>query len=180
MAGPVAGHFAERYRAELLDLPWTGEWDAIFLLDVLEHIPEHLHAMKQAFSALRPGGLLCITVPARDEFWSYNDDIAGHVRRYRKSSLRMLGRKAGLRTIRDSYFMFLLGPLMQLSRKLTRPRGQKSPQELREHLERTHRVPPSYINSILASVFLLESRLISRMEMPFGASLLSIMARPDS
>ncbi len=69
---------------DLLDIPWFEKWDIVFLLDVLEHIPEHQEALKQIRKCMRPGGLLFITTPALKFFWTYNDDVVHHQRRYSK------------------------------------------------------------------------------------------------
>jgi 2-polyprenyl-3-methyl-5-hydroxy-6-metoxy-1,4-benzoquinol methylase len=52
-------------------------------LDVIEHLPDDLQAVRQAGEALKPGGYLFIITPVFSQFWTYNDDMAQHLRRYR-------------------------------------------------------------------------------------------------
>ena len=69
------------YQADLLDLQWRDRWDCLFLLDVLEHIPDHEAVLRQIHEATIPGGLLFLTVPALMSFWSFVDE-AGHHQRH--------------------------------------------------------------------------------------------------
>ena len=70
-----------RFQIDLMDLRWNKRWESIFLLDVIEHLPDDVGAMVQARDALMPDGLVFVTVPALDVFWSYNDELAHHQRR---------------------------------------------------------------------------------------------------
>ena len=120
MAGSVVGEDIARYQTDLLRLGWRDRWDTAFLLDVLEHIPEDTEVLLQIRQALKPGGLLFVTTPALKFFWSYNDEIVHHVRRYAKRDFTRLAEATGMRLLRASYFMFFLSPLLWLSR-LKRP-----------------------------------------------------------
>ena len=91
MAGSVVGEDIVRYQTDLLRLGWRDRWDAAFLLDVLEHIPADAEVLLQIRQALKPGGLLFVTTPALKCFWSYNDEIAHHVRRYAKRDFSATG-----------------------------------------------------------------------------------------
>ncbi len=89
-----------RYQVDLLNLQWYDRWDIACLLDVLEHIPDHEAALRQIRDALVPGGLLFVAVPSLNCFWSWNDDVAGHQRRYRRADFQHLARRCGYR-LRD-------------------------------------------------------------------------------
>ena len=177
MAGPVVGHFAQRYQVDLLDLPWSDEWDVVFLLDVLEHIPDHLQVLKQIRKVLRPGGLLFVTTPALKAFWSYNDDLAHHQRRYSKQDFQDLAAPSQLALLRADYFMFWLSPALLLSRWLTRPAANASADELQATLERTHRIPAPPINNVLKAVLATESGMIDHVKFPWGTSVLAVYQR---
>jgi 2-polyprenyl-3-methyl-5-hydroxy-6-metoxy-1,4-benzoquinol methylase len=82
MARPLVGESLGRYQIDLLHLGWSERWNVAFLLDVLEHLPQDVEALKQIGAALRPGGLVFVTTPALRFFWSYNDEQAHHQRRY--------------------------------------------------------------------------------------------------
>src|SRR5262249_26010525 len=81
-APSIVGAAVKRDQVDLLALPWAARWDVIFLLDVLEHIPDDVEVIRQIHGSLRPGGYLLVTTPAFPAFWTYNDDMVHHVRRY--------------------------------------------------------------------------------------------------
>lgn len=178
MAGPVVGDFASRYLVDLMDLPWSGHWDVVFLLDVLEHIEEDQKALESARDTLVPGGLLLLTVPALEFFRSDNDRIVGHRRRYSRRDLRALAEGAGMDLLSADYFMFLLSPLLLLSRVFGRvPEGSSREDEM-ERLKRTHTVPPAPVNGLLSMVFALETPLSGMVRFPWGTSILGVIRKP--
>lgn len=177
LAEPVVGSFAVRYQIDLLDLPWHEEWDVVFLLDVLEHIPDHREVLQQVRRSIRPGGLLFVTTPALQSLWTYNDDLAHHQRRYCKQDFRVLGECADLELLRTDYFMFLLSPALLLSRMLCRPPTSATPQQLQAHLARTHRIPAQPINEALAKTFSLEAFMVNHINFPWGTSILALFRR---
>ena len=95
MAGPVLPAGVERYQIDLMNLGWRDHWDIAFLLYVIEHLPDDREALRQARMALKPGGLLFVTTPAFQQFWSYNDELAHHLRRYTRADYVRLARETG-------------------------------------------------------------------------------------
>src|SRR5215469_7508932 len=75
-----------------------GRYDAVFLLDVIEHIPGDAAFLSAAFRHLRPGGLSVINVPASLHLYSDYDRVAGHLRRYSPSGLANLLDRCGIET----------------------------------------------------------------------------------
>src|SRR5438105_13780875 len=128
-SSPVALEFARAclpaevglFQVDLLDLHWENRWDAAFLLDVLEHIPQQQEALQQIYRALAPGGLLFVTVPALDAFWSWVDEVNEHQRRYSRRQLGDVAAACGFRVLDARYFMFLLSPAYLVSRLHRRP-----------------------------------------------------------
>lgn len=177
LAEPVVGSIASRYQIDLLKLDWSEAWDVVFLLDVVEHIPDHAEVLRQARKSLRPGGLLFVTTPALNAFWSYNDVVAHHQRRYCKQDFRELAKATGLELVRADYFMFFLSPLLLLSRLLTRPSAAATPQELQATLAHTHRIPVRPVNAFLAGVLAVEASLVNHVSFPWGTSILAVFRR---
>ena len=68
MAAGVLPPDVARYQIDLLNLGWTNRWDAPFLLDVIEHLPDATAGLTQAARALKPGGMLFVTTPAFEWF----------------------------------------------------------------------------------------------------------------
>jgi len=177
LAEPVVGSFATRFQIDLLDLVWCEEWDAVFLLDVLEHIPDHQEVLRQVRKSMRPGGLLFVTTPALMYFWTYNDDLAHHQKRYCRKDFVDLGKQVDLELLRTDYFMFLLSPPLFLGRLLFRPPKSATPEQLQDYIVRTHRVPAHPINAILTKIFLIEASIVNSVRFPWGTSILAVFRR---
>jgi SAM-dependent methyltransferase len=108
-----AGELAPAARAgavqgDALHLPFAdGTFDRVIASEVLEHIPDDVAAMSELARVLRPGGTMAVTVPRcgpelvnwvlSDE---YHDVPGGHVRIYRRSTLR--GRLASTGLVPES------------------------------------------------------------------------------
>ena len=97
-------------------MSFQAEFDCIGAFDVLEHIDDDCTAINNLFAALSPSGLLLITVPQHAWLWSQSDEAAFHCRRYEPGQLEKMLTGAGFEIVRSTSFMFLLLPLMTLSR----------------------------------------------------------------
>jgi 2-polyprenyl-3-methyl-5-hydroxy-6-metoxy-1,4-benzoquinol methylase len=91
--------------ATLEDLEGSGRtFDCVVMVNVLEHIADHRHALSVARGLLRPGGRLCLLVPAHRGLFGALDRRYGHWRRYARREVVALLREAGFRTARARYF----------------------------------------------------------------------------
>lgn len=165
------------YHASIYDLPWDSRWDVVFLLDVIEHLADDVEALRHVVRTVRTGGWIIVTVPALMSFWSYVDEIGGHRRRYTCDDLTRLGRNAHLEVVDTRYFMFLLSPMLWLSRRQQTTPGSRSDGDLRQMAERAHRVPPRAVNATLAAVFGAETPAGLYLRFPWGTSALAIYRR---
>jgi SAM-dependent methyltransferase len=73
------------------------EFDAIVLINVLEHIRHDDEMLRDLARHLSPGGSICIYVPAYNWLYGVWDRRVGHFRRYSKPRLTGVIREAGLR-----------------------------------------------------------------------------------
>jgi 2-polyprenyl-3-methyl-5-hydroxy-6-metoxy-1,4-benzoquinol methylase len=178
MAGSVVGEGIVRYQTDLRRLGWRDRWDIAFLLDVLEHIPADAEVLLQIKQALKPGGLLFVTTPALKCFWSYNDEIAHHLRRYTRADFSQLAEATGMRLLRASYFMFFLSPFLWLSRLKRPDLAKMDGKEILALLERTHRVPVPAVNALMKLIFDLETPLGLLLPFPWGTSILGVFQKP--
>lgn len=107
--------FAQSFRAALPeaallegtidDVPISPGWDAIFSVNVLEHIRDHEAEAVKYHRLLEPhGGHLCLLVPARPELFSDIDRDFGHFRRYTAGSLKNVLLRSGFRIEKLHYF----------------------------------------------------------------------------
>lgn len=62
-------------------------YDIIVCSDVLEHINDDVTAINNIYSLLNKNGLLLISVPCNNKYWSLHDDFSGHIRRYSNNDL---------------------------------------------------------------------------------------------
>jgi hypothetical protein len=63
---------------------------------VAEHIADDVSFVRTLSSFVRPGGQVIVGVPGRRDRWGYEDEVAGHLRRYERQDLRHLLQAAGL------------------------------------------------------------------------------------
>ncbi len=106
-------------------IPYVVEFDAIGAFDVIEHIQEDEVVLQQMYQALKPHGLLMLTVPQHPSLWSSVDEYSCHVRRYTARDLHEKVRNAGFEIIRSTSFVTTLLPLMFLSRVLRRGKDMR-------------------------------------------------------
>jgi SAM-dependent methyltransferase len=99
----------------LLDLgnPGDDDWssfhfDTIICLNVLEHVEDHMRALRFMHSVLEPGGRALILVPAFQFLFGTIDAKIGHFRRYRRRDLLPLMLAAGF-TVEHSFYMNVIG-----------------------------------------------------------------------
>jgi SAM-dependent methyltransferase len=100
------------------NIPFVEEFDAIGAFDVLEHIEDDGRVLSQIYEALKPKGVLFLTVPQHAWMWSAVDDRACHVRRYSAGEIHEKVRTAGFRMLRSTSFVSSLLPAMIASRLL--------------------------------------------------------------
>jgi ubiquinone/menaquinone biosynthesis C-methylase UbiE len=151
----------------LLDLPFAQEsFDIITILDSLEHIKDDVGTLKQLSFVLKKGGILIITVPAFQFLWSNHDVALSHFKRYTHNDLLEVLAKVGLQSVRITYFMSVLFPMITIYKVLSKYKNTEPKADLPQL--------PTIINKILQNVLSYECRLLTRMNLPFGSSLLCI------
>lgn len=97
-------------------IPFVDEFGVIGAFDVLEHIEADDQVLMQMHSALKPGGVMLITVPQHPWLWSPIDGYACHVRRYSAKELHRKVIGAGFKILRSTSFVSSLLPAMLASR----------------------------------------------------------------
>lgn len=86
---------------------YQSRYDAVTYINVLEHIEKDLEELQFVREALKPGGYVCIFVPALAWLYSDLDREVGHFRRYHKHQLLGLVKSAGFEIIQAKYFDML-------------------------------------------------------------------------
>lgn len=137
------------------EIPFLEEFDAIGAFDVIEHIEEDEPVLQQIHDALKPGGLLLLTVPQHRWLWSAVDDAACHVRRYTALELQEKLTAANFDIVRSTSFVTSLLPVMSVSRFVQKLKGE----DFNPH-EGLHINP--LLNRIFEKILSMEVRLIRR------------------
>ena len=105
-----------------------GSLDALFALNVVEHIEDDLQAIANCKKLLKKGGRLLILVPAYQALYNGFDVGLEHYRRYNKKTLSALFEKNNIKITRSQYFNFIgiFGWFVSGSilKKETIPKGQ--------------------------------------------------------
>ena len=120
-----------------------GEFDTIFLLDVLEHIQDDEKCLSECRRVLGGDGRMIITVPANSWMFSDYDRKLGHVRRYEKVELEEKVR--GFFRVKECFYWnsLLLIPEI-VRRKMIRTEGASTGQL------KTGKLADSVLHSILS------------------------------
>jgi len=91
LSASLRARFAGDDRVTVGDLDLTaapeGDHSAVVAFNVLEHIADHVGALRGARALVRPGGAIILIVPAFELAMSRFDRAIGHHRRYTKATL---------------------------------------------------------------------------------------------
>lgn len=153
------------------DIDGENEFDIVCAFDVLEHIDTDVEVMKSIRKLMKDDhSRFYITVPQHMLLWSQADTYAKHERRYSYEEMRRKLSLSGFEIEYRSSYVFLLSPLMFLSRLLNRKNKNFS-------IEREFEIS-KLTNALLSGVMKLEEILRDMaLPMPFGGSLI-VVARP--
>lgn len=146
--------------------------DAVIGLDIFEHIEDDRAAFAEAFRSLKPGGQLVLSVPAFAFLWGPHDVALHHFRRYRLAEVRAKLEALGFIVETCSYSVFLLFPVVVLTRILEKLRRGPARASLPT-------VPP-WLNRLLIKLQDVESGWIvrSRLTLPWGSSVIAVARKP--
>ncbi|MGB8276231.1 MAG: class I SAM-dependent methyltransferase [Alphaproteobacteria bacterium] len=173
--GRLAG--IELVQLDARDLPYVNEFDAIGAFDVLEHIDDDAGVIRSVRRALVPDGLFFVTVPQHPWLWSRADDHARHKRRYSRAELIGTLEREGFAMEFCSSFVFVLLPLMSLSRLRRRSRpGMGATGNVSGRSDAYDELAlPGPVNATLETAMRLDEFLIARgVSLPAGGSLLAV------
>ncbi len=81
-----------------------GHFDTVVYVNVLEHISDDHSELLRARELLKPGGMICVFVPALPGLFGTADVRMGHYRRYQKAQLLETVRNAGFTVTKCRYF----------------------------------------------------------------------------
>ncbi|MBX3423711.1 MAG: class I SAM-dependent methyltransferase [Pirellulaceae bacterium] len=144
-------------------------FDAVLLLDVLEHLDDDSGTVHEAKRILKPGGILIATVPAHAWLWTRRDELHHHRRRYSFGQFKRLVSQPGFETLLVSYLNGLLFPLAVAERLYRKLRPVDDAGDLK--------IPPTPINETMRACFAVERHLLGRCPLPMGLSLAGVVRK---
>lgn len=88
-------------RGDLIQLPYKDEsFDFISALDVLEHVKDDDLAVSEISRVLKKNGMVVITVPHSMKYYTQQDRLIGHYRRYEVKQIISLFKKFKLKNLK--------------------------------------------------------------------------------
>jgi SAM-dependent methyltransferase len=162
-------HLIEADMNHPLPLP-TRTFEALFALDVIEHVDDDVQVIYRCAQLLRTGGLAVVSVPARPDLFSEFDSIQGHRRRYLPERLEQAFAGSGLIIQKIFWWGQWMVPLLQHRRKSTSPCARSGAKKYSEYL----RLPPWPGPLIMKLAFAWEQRRAVRGKLHTGTSLFAI------
>lgn len=148
------------------------EFDLIVAFDVIEHIENDVAALSNISRMLHKGGGLIITVPQHMFLWSKLDEIVKHKRRYSRRELLTKLQENGFDISYATSFLFVLFPLMLISRMFDKGHEQSQSDEVA--LEKRVKFP-NVLNWIFDLFMRIDEALIQwGISLPFGGTLVVV------
>jgi SAM-dependent methyltransferase len=155
----------------------SNTYDAIVLLNVLEHIEDDKAATRHIARMLKPGGVAVIEVPAGPELFDDYDRQLKHFRRYTLGKISDVVEGAGLEIERRNYLGALIYPAFYLAKR----RSQNRPKTIaeREHHVETAIGATSRFNLIGYVIMGLEEALSRAIQFPRGIRCVVTARKPS-
>lgn len=89
-------------------------FNCVVACEVMEHIEDDRAFLRRARELLVDSGQIILSVPARQRYWSIDDTIVGHFRRYEKQGLQQLLEQSGFRDVAIVSYGFPFQNLVRL------------------------------------------------------------------
>lgn len=157
-------------QANVDHLPFADHtFDAVACFDVLYHkwIENDVAVLKEINRVLVPGGMVVVKEASYDWLRSQHDQLNWTKHRFYKGELVEKLRQADFTIQKSSYIIFFLFPLALIKRLFERIHSEKNP------LDNFLRANP-FVNNFLKIFLMIEARLITFLNFPFGLSIICI------
>jgi SAM-dependent methyltransferase len=162
---------------DLVHCPLPNDsFDAVVLLNVLEHVEDDEGAVRHVARILKPGGIAAMEVPAGPGLYDVYDKQLMHFRRYRMADLKEKIRAVGLQIVEQSHLGFLLYPAFWAVKKRNRRHLHSDPAVQRRVVARNMR--QARHNPVMNALMSVEARLRDFVYLPFGIRCLVTCRKP--
>ncbi len=161
--------------ASITALPFpAAAFDLAVSLDVISDAGtgNDAYALAELARVVRPGGRICLNLPAFRWLAGEHDLAVETKRRYTRSELLVLLAQAGFLPERLTYWNSVLLPVVAAARGLSRLRGHDTTTARSDV-----RVPAAPINGTLHAITQMEGQLLRHTDLPLGSSLLCVARR---
>jgi 2-polyprenyl-3-methyl-5-hydroxy-6-metoxy-1,4-benzoquinol methylase len=149
-----------------------GQFHIITAFDVIEHIENDEGALSNICQMLSEKGILIMSVPQHMFLWSQLDEIVKHKRRYSRRELVSKLKANGFNIDYATSFLFILFPLMVLSRHFDRSGDQAQSHE--RGFEKRVKFS-GVLNTIFDALMRIDEFLIKLgASLPFGGTLVVV------
>jgi len=145
---------------------FSGQYDAVILFDVLEHISDEKAFLDAVKFHLKKGGWLFTNVPALQGLYSRYDEAVGHLRRYDKAMMQEAVNAANFKVVDMRYWGFSMLPLLSVRRAMV-----KDAKATEETIRRGFEPPGEMANRMMKVIMGLETSVMQYP--PSGSSLLA-------
>jgi SAM-dependent methyltransferase len=165
------------FRFDLLQCPLPSDsFDAVVMLNVLEHIENDVTALAQVHRILKPRGIAVVEVPAGAHLYDSYDKALRHFRRYELSELTEKLSKVGFCILRKSHLGFFVYPAFSIVKR----RNQKQQRESNPEMVVRKQTSETAASRLLKIVMRLEGVLSRWFSFPQGIRCLVVAVKPWS
>lgn len=162
-------------RFDLLNCPLPEKtFDAIIMLNVLEHIEDDLLALKNVRNLLKPGGYLILEVPAGPRLYDRYDEELRHFRRYSSTNLIEKLQLTGFKVVNQSHLGFLLFPFFALVKFINKFKASSNTSSTVQ--TQASQTSNSHLIDLIMKF---ELKFLSKITLPFGIRVLAVARRPE-
>jgi SAM-dependent methyltransferase len=147
-----------------------GTFDALFALDVIEHVDHDQQVIGRCAQLLRPGGLAVVSVPARPDLYSEFDAIQGHRRRYLPDTLQQAFANTQLAVRKIFWWGQWMVPLLQRRPKTPATKSSNGAARYSDYL----RLPPWPGPLVMKLAYTWEQSRALRGKLHTGTSLFAV------
>jgi SAM-dependent methyltransferase len=164
-------------RGSLVTLPFPdARFDVVLAVTVLYTIPDDTDALSELARVLAPGGVAVFLEPAFEELRREHDVTVHGQRRYRRDTLSLRVRDAGLTVRRATYAYSFLAPpaaLLGAWERLRAPADARGPA-----VAPGSDVDRRTLDRVFAPLAQAERRYLARRDVPFGTTLIVVATAP--
>jgi len=154
-------------QGDAINIPFKdNSFDVVGLFDLVEHFQDDAKLLKETVRVVKKGGVIVLTVPAREELWSGFDELSLHKRRYTKKKLKSIFLSVDISPLLIEYIFMSLYLPMKYSRNKEWDKDD------------VFSVNP-LINIILEGLFNIERFVSKVLPLPIGTSFIAVAQKRD-